>query len=106
MSVKHDFDLSISAVEKSALLLIPYLIDNQTVLIQVIVKSRLMGAGGSNNEAGELRWSSMLADYKFSKRNDVYAGLAYADCRGAKFTNAGQPNTNITFMVIGIRHKF
>lgn len=65
-----------------------------------------VGAGGSNNEAGDLRWTSMLADYKFSKRTDVYTGLAFADYRGAKFTNAGQPFTKNTVIAIGIRHKF
>ena len=65
-----------------------------------------VGAGGSNNEAGDLRWTSALADYRFSKRTDVYAGLAYADYRGAKFTNAGQPYTHNRGMAVRIRHKF
>lgn len=64
------------------------------------------GAGGSNNEAGDLRWTSMLVDYNVSKRSDVYAVLDYADYKGVKFTNAGQFYINNTVMAIGIRHKF
>ena len=70
------------------------------------IRFEKVGAGGGNKDAGDLLWTSVLADYKFSKRTDVYAGFAYADYKGAKFTNAGQPFTHNTVMALGIRHKF
>jgi predicted porin len=54
---------------------------------------------------GDLRYYSFLADYKFSNRTDVYAGLMLQNSSGAQFPATTYINNNSVFG-IGIRHKF
>ncbi len=66
-----------------------------------------------NDTVGSLKgneWAySLLADYKFSKRTDVYAGLMYVTFdNGALTTNGTDGGFNKTNYItaVGIRHKF
>lgn len=53
--------------------------------------------------AGDQRYYSLLADYKFSKRTDVYLGVMQANYSGPNFATVIGSN-NIT--AIGMRHRF
>lgn len=52
-------------------------------------------------------WSlSFLADYRLSKRTDVYAGYMYDKYTGPKFTTVANENLTNYIAAVGIRHKF
>ena len=57
--------------------------------------------------SGDIRSYSVLADYHFSKRSDVYAGMMYStfDSTGAGGLYVGN-NPNNYIVALGIRHKF
>jgi len=59
-----------------------------------------------SNAAGTIATYSALLDYNFSKRTDVYAGVAYNTLTGAYYdANSSYASTNSIYAV-GIRHKF
>jgi predicted porin len=61
----------------------------------------------STTKAGDISTVSALLDYSFSKRTDVYAGLAYNMYNGDYYSvsNPTIASTNSIYAV-GIRHKF
>lgn len=54
---------------------------------------------------GDNRFSSVMADYKFSKRTDVYAGAQFNKVDGG-FAPAGTLHNSNRFFGTGIRHLF
>jgi len=56
-------------------------------------------------KAGDISTFSGLLDYGFSKRTDVYAGVAYSSYNGDYYSGTAYASTNSIYAV-GIRHKF
>jgi predicted porin len=59
----------------------------------------------SGQKNGDLRYYSLLADYKLSKRTDVYAGAMFQNVSGDQFSNSTYYMNNAVYG-LGIRHKF
>jgi predicted porin len=72
------------------------------------------GSSSTTNQCnGDLKYYSVLADYKLSKRTDVYAGAMLQTISGAQFTypnvsisSTNQYYTNNAVYGVGIRHRF
>ena len=54
--------------------------------------------------AGDIFWYTMVGDYKFSKRTDMYGGFVMIDYRGDKYS--GMTYQSNSLGMVGIRHKF
>lgn len=61
-------------------------------------------AGASAKDPGDIRWYSLIGDYRFSKRTDLYSGLVYIDYSGDKYASAAYKANSLG--MVGIRHKF
>lgn len=61
-------------------------------------------SGGTQKPAGDIYWSTVVADYRFSKRTDVYGGFVYINYSGDKYASAIYKTNSLG--MVGIRHKF
>jgi GBP family porin len=61
-------------------------------------------ASGAQKD-GDIRFYSLLADYSFSKRTDVYLGLMIQNSSGPNFPEATYETSNAIYAV-GMRHRF
>ena len=59
---------------------------------------------GSGLTSGAIYAYSLLLDHNLSKRTDVYAGLMYAQYKGAAY--AAPDNANNSVIAVGVRHRF
>ncbi len=62
-----------------------------------------VSSGGQHD--GIARYMSLLADYKLSKRTDVYAGTLESKFGGVQFTDTTYYHSN-NVLVMGMRHRF
>jgi predicted porin len=58
----------------------------------------------TGKSAGDIFWYSLIGDYKFSKRTDMYGGLVLIDYNGDKYSSAVYRSNSLG--MVGIRHKF
>lgn len=63
------------------------------------------GAVKPGQEGGNIYEYSVLADYHFTKRTDVYAGLMYSQYKGEQFSSLIYNTSNYIYAV-GLRTKF